>query len=86
MSANCDAIVLFPIYGQFTAFRKPDSGTFYLTKTENKSNKSLTQLSYYCFEYRRFFWHKNADFLQKSADISKIKRVLVRKSIFSETT
>ena len=24
--------------------------TFYLTKTENRTNKSLTQLSYYCFK------------------------------------
>ena len=29
---------------------------------------------------------KNADFLQKDADISKIKGVLVIKGIFSETT
>ena len=26
MSANCDAIVFFPIYDQFAALRKPDSG------------------------------------------------------------
>ena len=26
MLANCDVIVIFPIYGQFAAFRKPDSG------------------------------------------------------------
>ena len=32
------------------------------------------------------FWPKNADFLQKDADISKIKRALVRKGKFSETT
>ena len=25
--------------------------TFYLTQTENRTKKSLTQLSYYCFEY-----------------------------------
>ena len=25
MSANCDVIVIFPIYGQFPAIRKPDS-------------------------------------------------------------
>ena len=25
-SANCDVIVIFPIYGQFGAIRKPDSG------------------------------------------------------------
>ena len=26
MSANCEVIVIFPIYGQFRAIRKPDSG------------------------------------------------------------
>ena len=26
MSANCDVIVIFPIYGQFGAVWKPDSG------------------------------------------------------------
>ena len=62
MSANCDVIIVFPIYGQFGAIRKPDSGrmsvkltfslivTFYLTKTENRTKKPLTQLSRYCFE------------------------------------
>ena len=47
---NCDATVIFPIYGQFEAFQKPDSRhivcnknlfslivTFYLTKTENRT-------------------------------------------------
>ena len=26
LSANCDVFVIFPIYGQFEAIRKPDSG------------------------------------------------------------
>ena len=26
MSRNCDVIVVFPIYGQFLAIQKPDSG------------------------------------------------------------
>ena len=26
MSANCDVTVIFPIYGQFGAIQKPDSG------------------------------------------------------------
>ena len=26
MSANCDVIVIFPIYGQFRAIREPESG------------------------------------------------------------
>ena len=60
---KCDIIVIFPIYGQFGAMQKPDSGcivcktyfvinskTFYLTKTQNRTKKSLTQFSHYCFE------------------------------------
>ena len=57
---NCDVIVIFPIYGQFAAIPKPDAWSvkltfssrviFYLTKTENRTKKSLTQVSYYCFE------------------------------------
>ena len=26
ISANCDVIVIFPVYGQFKAIRKPDPG------------------------------------------------------------
>ena len=62
ISENCEVIVIFPIYGQFGAIRKPDSGgilcktyislivSFYLTKAENRTKKSLTQLSHYCFD------------------------------------
>ena len=60
--SNCGVTVVFPIYGQFGAIRKPDAGlivckiylivivTFYLRKTEKRKEKSLTQLSHYCFE------------------------------------
>ena len=61
MSANCDIIVISQIYDQFGSFCKPNSGrmvllafslkvTLNLTKTENRTKKSLTQLSYHCFE------------------------------------
>ena len=60
MSANCDAIAIFPIYGQFGAIRKSEFGCMVcnthifinsnLTKTENKTKKYLTQLSYYYSE------------------------------------
>ena len=62
MSENCDVIAIFPIYGQFGAIWKPDSGRIVCKtyifinsnllsyKTENRTKKSLTQLSYYCFE------------------------------------
>ena len=57
MSANCGVIVFFPIYGQFAATWKLDSrrmvyksyifnkNTFCLTKTENRTKKSLRQPS-----------------------------------------
>ena len=32
--------------------------TFYLTKTENRTKKPLTQLSHYCFEERYYFYKK----------------------------
>ena len=60
MSAKCDVIVIFPIYDQFGAIQKLYSErtvcityfflskvTFYLTKTENRTEKSLSQLSHY---------------------------------------
>ena len=54
MSKNYDVITIFLIYDQFGLIPKPDSrrivGTFYLTKTENRTKQSLTQLSHYCFE------------------------------------
>ena len=43
MSANCDVIVIFPIYGQFGAIRKPDSGRM-VCKTNIFINSNL--LSY----------------------------------------
>ena len=61
MSANCDFIAIFLIYGQFGELRKMDSGrktvwsvkltfslivTFCVTKTDNRTEKYLTQLSY----------------------------------------
>ena len=62
MLADCHGVVVFPIYGQFGAIQKPDSGPivckiyifiksnllFY--KTENTTKKSITQLPHYCFE------------------------------------
>ena len=39
MSANCDVIVIFPIYGQFALIRKPDSGGIvYKTYIFNNNN------------------------------------------------
>ena len=62
MSTNGDVIVIFPIYGQFGAIRKPDSGrivcktyifinsNFLSYKIWKQNSKSQPQLSRYCFE------------------------------------
>ena len=58
---------------------------FYFTKTENRTKNSLTQLSHtIALSKSTILAKKNTDFLQKNADISKIKRALVLKRIFSE--
>ena len=57
MSVNYDVIVIFPIYGQ-AGFQTHKSVkltlslliTFYLTKTENRTKKSLIHFSRHCFE------------------------------------
>ena len=43
MSENCDVIAIFPIYGQFRAIWKPDSGRI-VCKTYISTNSNL--LSY----------------------------------------
>ena len=62
ISENCGVIVIFRILGQFGAAWRPDWDTesaevmfsvivtFCLTKAKNRTKKSLTQLSHYCFE------------------------------------
>ena len=84
ISENCDVIVIFRIFGQFRAVRRPDSGhrvcksyvsvtvTFPLTKNENRNRKSLTQLSHYCFEQRYFFGQKTLLFCRKMLTSAKM--------------
>ena len=62
MLENCDVIVIFGFLANFeqSGGRIPDTEsakvmfsvivTFCLAKTENRTKKSLTQLSHYCFE------------------------------------
>ena len=62
MSENYDVIVIFEFLANLeqSGGRIPDKesakvilsliATFFLTKTENRTTKSLTQLSHYCFE------------------------------------
>ena len=92
MSENDDVIA---ISSQFGAIRIPDSGhivcnlfslivTFYLTKQNWKVfNTALTLLLWVNILFRP----KIAEsFLQKDGGISKIKRTLVLKGIFTKTT
>ena len=91
-------IDIFPIYGQFGAIWKPDSGRL-VCKTYIFINSNLLSYKNWKKKYRIsntaltllpwitiLFPPKNADFLQKKADTSRIKRALVLKGIFSETT
>ena len=41
MSKNCDVVGIFPIYGQFEAIRKPDSGSI-ICKTYIFINSNLS--------------------------------------------
>ena len=60
VSENSDVIAIFRIFGQFGTGRIPNTEsakvmfsvkvTFCLTKMENRTKISLTQLSHYCFE------------------------------------
>ena len=65
--------IVTPLLG---AIQKPDSGrivsktcifikiTFYLTKTEDRTKKSLTQFKLFLW-VKALFWPKNADFFKK---------------------
>ena len=95
MSASCDVIVIFSIYDQFGAIRKPDSGRIaYKTYIFINSNllsykkwKQTWKISYTALTLLLWvLFPKNAFFCKKDADISKIKKTLVRKGIeLSET-
>ena len=100
MSKNCDTIAIFLIYSQFGAIRKPDSGrtvwktlifnifiNSYLLSYKNwKQNYKIDSTALKLLLWVKIlFWLKSADFLQKNADIRKIKRTLVLKGMFSET-
>ena len=97
MLTNCDVIVTFSIYSQLGVIRKPDSGrivcktyifinsiTFYHTKTENKTKKSNTASIW--FVWKEGLFSPKIIFHKKNTDISKTRKALVLKGIFSETT
>ena len=81
MSGNCEVISIFLIYGTFGTIRKTNSGRMickfyifykcYLTKTENRTKNSPTQLSHYYLEYRYYFGKKK---MQKKCKKKKKKK------------
>ena len=72
---SCDVIVIFPIYGQFVAIRKPDPGrikkkltfsiivVFYVTKTENITKKTCYTAVILLLCIKVLFLPQNANFL-----------------------
>ena len=83
MTANCDVIVIFLIYGKFGPFREPDSQsvklkfslkvTFYLTKAGNRTKKSLTQLSPIALSKGTIFAKKYCYFCKKMLTSAKLR-------------
>ena len=60
--------------------------SIYLTKNENRTKKIFNTALTLLLWVKVLFLLKNADFLQNNVAISKIKRALILKGIFSETT
>ena len=85
MSENRDVIVIFQIFGQFGAVWRPDSGhrvcrsyvfsnTNLLSYKNWKQNWKISKTALTLLLWVMvLFWIKNANFLQKNADISKMK-------------
>ena len=94
MSVKCDVIVIFTIYSQLGAFGKLDSRhivckTYIFINSKFLSYKRWKK-SWHSFNTtalsKRTILVKKRKFLTENADICKIKKVLVLKGIFSETT
>ena len=96
MSANCDVSVIFSIFDQLGAIRKPDSGRIvcktYIFINSNllpyknwKQNSKIFITVLTLLLWLSTIFDKKSDFLQKNAEISKIMRDLVLKPKFSKT-
>ena len=79
-SESCDIIVIFSIYSQFGAIRKPDPGRIY-HKTDIFNNSAALSI----LQQNAGFLHTHTHTHKKNADINKIKMFSVLKIIFSET-
>ena len=61
-------------YDQIVAIQKPDSKVvFYLRKTENRTNKSLTQLSYIDLSIGTIFCQKMLILCKKVLSLAKLR-------------
>ena len=90
MSENCDVIVIFPILRRFGAIRKPDSRrmiskTFIFINSNFFLQKLKTELKILPHNFHAIALSKGTIF-DKKADITKIKKVMELKGIFSKTT
>ena len=64
MSENCDVIIIF--FNLWSIRSNPEAGfRMQSLKTGNRTKKSLTELSQYCFEQRYYFCQKTAIFCKK---------------------
>ena len=72
MSANCDVIAIFPIYGQFGAIRKPDSGPI-VCKTYIFINSNLFILQKLKTELKNLLHSSHTIALSKSTIFAKPK-------------
>ena len=66
---------LWSVYSLWKAYVtwKEHTVPFYLIKAENRTKKSLTQLSDYCFEWRYHFCQKMLIFCKKKLTFSKLR-------------
>ena len=98
MSSNCNVIIIFSMYGQFGAIWKSDSRCIVCKsyifsninllswKPENRTKKTFKTTLTLLLWVKVPFLSKMLIFLQKKADLSKIKTNTVLKGILSKTT
>ena len=94
MSDNCDVVVILPIYGQFGAILKPDSGrivcktyifinsNFLSYKNWKQNNKISQKHSSHTIALRYYFCPKMVIFCKKMLTSAKLRRSWYQKVYF----